>query len=260
MSRTLIFRVPSMRRTRAFAPVLASLAGAARGRRRRWRSHRPDRAHGDAAPRLAFEPCRRSPSWPRPPGGSGAVGRVNAARRTGSPANGPGRLTAMGALPWPSCHRPLRHDPALVPALVILVSASDHAAAGDRRTPVHRWILPHSRVRALPGPSDRAPGLAMVLWVSHFSPLFDAALEDPIVIDVDRPICGSPPCRGGRVSGGDPIGPSPLGLRLPPQIDRRRVGMLYPRTTPRSLPWPSDPMALRRWPPGSCGSPATRRS
>jgi cytochrome c oxidase assembly factor CtaG len=52
-----------------------------------------------------------------------------------------------------------------------------------------RWILPvlHSRVvRVLAFPVVAWIAFAGVMWASHFSPLFDAALEDPLLHDVEH--------------------------------------------------------------------------
>ena len=52
-----------------------------------------------------------------------------------------------------------------------------------------RWILPvlHSRLtRILAFPVVAWVIFAGVMWVSHFSPLFDAALEDPLVHDIEH--------------------------------------------------------------------------
>ena len=52
-----------------------------------------------------------------------------------------------------------------------------------------RWILPvlHSRVtRVLAFPVVAWVIFAGVMWVTHFSPLFDAALEDPLVHDFEH--------------------------------------------------------------------------
>ncbi|MEO5884041.1 MAG: cytochrome c oxidase assembly protein, partial [Candidatus Limnocylindrales bacterium] len=60
------------------------------------------------------------------------------------------------------------------------------AAPPDAR---RRWILPvlHSRaLRVLAFPVVAWVVFAAVMWVSHFSPLFDAALEDPIVHDLEH--------------------------------------------------------------------------
>ena len=52
-----------------------------------------------------------------------------------------------------------------------------------------RWILPalHSRVtKILAFPVVAWVIFAGVMWVSHFSPLFDAALEDPLIHDLEH--------------------------------------------------------------------------
>jgi cytochrome c oxidase assembly factor CtaG len=52
-----------------------------------------------------------------------------------------------------------------------------------------RWILPvlHSRVmRVLAFPVVAWLAFAVVMWASHFSPLFEAALEDPLVHDLEH--------------------------------------------------------------------------
>ena len=54
-----------------------------------------------------------------------------------------------------------------------------------------RWILPvlHSRiVRFLAFPVVAWVLFAAAMWVSHFSPLFDAALEDPLIHDLEHAI------------------------------------------------------------------------
>ena len=59
------------------------------------------------------------------------------------------------------------------------------ATPGARR----RWILPvlHSRVvRVIAFPVVAWVVFAGVMWASHFSPLFDAALEDPLIHDVEH--------------------------------------------------------------------------
>ena len=59
------------------------------------------------------------------------------------------------------------------------------ATPGVRR----RWILPvlHSRVlRVLSFPVVAWLIFAGVMWASHFSPLFDAALEDPLIHDLEH--------------------------------------------------------------------------
>jgi putative membrane protein len=52
-----------------------------------------------------------------------------------------------------------------------------------------RWVLPmlHARLtRILAFPVVAWVAFAAVMWVSHFSPLFDAALEDPLVHDLEH--------------------------------------------------------------------------
>ena len=52
-----------------------------------------------------------------------------------------------------------------------------------------QWILPvlHSRVvRVLGHPVVAWVMFAAMMWVTHFSPLFDAALEDPLVHDLEH--------------------------------------------------------------------------
>lgn len=59
------------------------------------------------------------------------------------------------------------------------------ASAGTRR----RWILPvlHSRaMRVLAFPVVAWIVFAAVMWASHFTPLFDAALEDPLIHDLEH--------------------------------------------------------------------------
>jgi cytochrome c oxidase assembly factor CtaG len=53
----------------------------------------------------------------------------------------------------------------------------------------HRWILPvlHSRVvRVVAHPVVASIVFAVVLWTAHFSPLFDAALHDPLLHDLEH--------------------------------------------------------------------------
>jgi putative copper resistance protein D len=53
----------------------------------------------------------------------------------------------------------------------------------------HRWVLPvlHSRVvRFLAHPLVASLIFAVVLWSAHFSPFFDAALEDPLIHDLEH--------------------------------------------------------------------------
>lgn len=134
-----------------------------------------------------------------------AVGRVNAAH----PAKPVPRqrtwffLAGIGALAVALISGIDRYDTILFSVhmvqhvLLILVSAPLLALAApvtlllrvssaDTR---RRWFLPflHSRlVRVLSNPVFGSLVLATVMWVSHFSPLFDAALEDPLVHDLEH--------------------------------------------------------------------------
>ena len=134
-----------------------------------------------------------------------AVGRVNAAHPTNKV---PRRrtwyfLAAMGALAFALISGIDRYDTVLFSIhmvqhiLIILVSAPLLALAApvtlllrvSSRETRRRWLLPflHSRVvRILSNPVVAWLTLAVVMWVSHFSPLFDAALEDPVVHDFEH--------------------------------------------------------------------------
>lgn len=53
----------------------------------------------------------------------------------------------------------------------------------------HRWVLPvlHSRVvRFMAHPITAWVMFAAMMWAVHFSPLFDASLEDPLVHDIEH--------------------------------------------------------------------------
>jgi len=134
-----------------------------------------------------------------------AVGRVNAAH----PAKPVPRqrtwffLAGLGALALAMISGIHRYDTILFSVhmtqhvLLILVAAPLLALAApvtlllrvsstDTR---RRWILPflHSRlVRVMSNPVVASILLATVMWVSHFSPLFDAALEEPLVHDLEH--------------------------------------------------------------------------
>jgi putative copper resistance protein D len=134
-----------------------------------------------------------------------AVGRVRAAH----PANPVPRrrtwafLAGMAAIAFALISGIDRYDTTLFSVhmvqhvLLILVSAPLLALAApvtmllrvssaDTR---RRWLVPflHSRVvRVLSNPVVAWLTLAVVMWVSHFSPLFDAALEDPLVHDLEH--------------------------------------------------------------------------
>ncbi len=71
-------------------------------------------------------------------------------------------------------------------ALAAPITLLLRVASPDTR---RRWILPvlHSRVmRALAFPVVAWIAFAAVMWASHFSPLFDAALEDPFIHQVEH--------------------------------------------------------------------------
>jgi cytochrome c oxidase assembly factor CtaG len=71
---------------------------------------------------------------------------------------------------------------ALSAPITLLLRVSSHET---RR----RWILPvlHSRiVRALSFPVVGWVLFAAVMWIAHFSPLFNAALEDPLLHDLEH--------------------------------------------------------------------------
>ena len=136
---------------------------------------------------------------------SWAVGRVNAAHPTNTvPRRRTGYfLAAMAALSMALLSGIDRYDTTLFSIhmvqhiLLILVSAPLLALAAPvtllLRVSSHdtrrRWILPvlHSRiVRVLTHPIVAWILFAAVMWVSHFSPLFDAALEHPLVHDLEH--------------------------------------------------------------------------
>ena len=53
----------------------------------------------------------------------------------------------------------------------------------------HRWLLPvlHSRVvRVMAHPVTAWLMFATMMWAVHFSPLFNAALEDPLIHDLEQ--------------------------------------------------------------------------
>jgi len=134
-----------------------------------------------------------------------AVGRVNAAH----PANKVPRrrtwyfLAGMFAIALALISGIDRYDTILFSVhmtqhvLLILVSAPLLALAAPMtlllRVSSHetrkRWLLPflHSRVvRVVSNPVVAWLIMAMVMWGSHFSPLFDAALEDPLIHDFEH--------------------------------------------------------------------------
>jgi putative copper resistance protein D len=72
-----------------------------------------------------------------------------------------------------------------------LAHPSPCCCVSRRRTDTPAWILPvlHSRVmRFLAFPVVAWVLFAAAMWVSHFSPLFNAALEDPLLHDFEHVI------------------------------------------------------------------------
>ena len=123
--------------------------------------------------------------------GSGAPGEPRAAL----PIDRIRRWPAGDRVRPPVGHRPLRHDPVLGPHGPARAADAGRGAAHRPGRPGHaraaavapstrrRWILPvlHSRVmRVLSFPVVAWLVFAGVMWGAHFSPLFDAALEDPL--------------------------------------------------------------------------------
>jgi putative copper resistance protein D len=134
-----------------------------------------------------------------------AVGRVRAAH----PANPVPRqrtwafLAGMTAIAFALLSGIDRYDTTLFSVhmtqhvLLILVSAPLLALAAPVTlllrvsSPLtrRRWLLPflHSRlVRILSHPVVSWLAMALVMWGSHFTPLFDAALEDPLIHDLEH--------------------------------------------------------------------------
>ncbi|MEX1171465.1 MAG: cytochrome c oxidase assembly protein [Chloroflexota bacterium] len=79
---------------------------------------------------------------------------------------------------------------ALVAAPLIALAAPITLLLRVATPPVRRrWILPvlHSRaMRVLAFPVVAWVVFAVVMWASHFSPLFEAALEDPLIHDLEH--------------------------------------------------------------------------
>ncbi len=134
-----------------------------------------------------------------------AVGRVNAAH----PANRVPRqrtwffLAGIGAIAVALVSGIDRYDTTLFSVhmvqhvLLILVSAPLLALAApvtlllrvSSSETRRRWLLPflHSRfVRVLSNPVVAWLVMALVMWGSHFTPLFDLALEHPLVHDLEH--------------------------------------------------------------------------
>jgi putative copper resistance protein D len=99
------------------------------------------------------------------------------------------------------------------------------AASSEART---RWILPvlHSRVVAAVGhPIVAWTQFAVVMWASHFTSLFDAALEDPLIHLLEHALyLGSAMLFWWPVVGVDP---APRRLSHPMRIGYLLVGMPF---------------------------------
>ena len=141
---------------------------------------------------------------PRPVVVGGPPGRPRRIRRTRCPRRGrSSSALGMLALAFALLSGIDRYDTTLFSIhmvqhiLLVLVAAPLIALAAPitlllrvatpRRR--RRWILPvlHSRVvRVLAFPVVAWLLFAGVMWASHFSPLFDAALEDPLVHDLEH--------------------------------------------------------------------------
>ncbi len=91
-----------------------------------------------------------------------------------------------------------------------------------------RWILPvlHSRVvRTLSNPFVAWTLFAVVMWASHFSPLFDAALENPLIHELEHLMyLGAALLFWWPVIGVDP---APRRLSHPMRIGYLMVGMPF---------------------------------
>ena len=100
------------------------------------------------------------------------------------------------------------------------------ATPGTRR----RWILPvlHSRaVRILAFPVVAWITFAAVMWASHFSPLFDAALEDQVMHDLEHALfLGSALLFWWPVAGQDPAP-----WRMPHPVRAMYVFLQLPQNT-----------------------------
>ena len=168
----------------------------------------------------------------------------------------------------------------LVAAPLIALAAPDHAAslrlASPRRGAAgscRSCIRASTRILAFPVVAWVI--FAGVMWVSHFSPLFDAALEDPLVHDLEHALfLGSAPAvlvAGGRAGPGAVADAAP-GARPVRASSRCRRTRSSPscsstrrpcsiRITRRSCgPGARPPWRTSRPRPGSCGWPATPSS
>ena len=273
------------RRSPRPCPVARARPGPERATDRRRRSSSAGRASRS----------RRSPSRSAWSAGSGrSAGSTRPTRGTPSRAGGPSHS-------WPGCSRsrspcsPVssRYDTALFSihmvqhVLLMLVAAPLLALAapvtlilrvsspGDA-PPLAPAAVLHSRVvRFLGHPVMAWVIFAAIMWAIHFSPLFDASLEDPLD---PRPRARAVPVgraavlvAGGRARPGAVADEPPGTDRLPVHADdpehvprgrhpQRHDGALS-RTTRRWSGRGGSPRSrTSAWPRGSCGSPATRSS
>ena len=208
-----------------------------------------------------------------------AVSRVNRAH----PANPVPRrrtgyfLAAMGALSLALLSGIDRYDTTLFSIhmvqhiLLILVSAPLLALAApitlllrvSSSQTRRRWILPvlHSRVvRVLTHPIVAWIVLASVMWVTHFSPLFDAALEDPLIHDLEHVLFLTAALLFWWPAVA--LDPAPSRMGHPGRLTYVFMQMtqntflavvlisatasLYPHYATLTIPWPSDPLEDQR--------------
>ena len=123
-----------------------------------------------------------------------------------------------------------------------------------------RWILPvlHSRVvRAISFPVVAWIGFAAVMWGTHFSPLFEASLENPLVHDLEHVLFLS----SALLFWWPVVGLDPSPWRMPHPVRALYAGLqmpqntflalaifsasepLYRHYTTLDLPWLPDPLA-----------------
>ena len=145
---------------------------------------------------------------------------------------------------------------ALAAPVTLLLRVSSH----DTR---RRWILPvlHSRiVRVLTHPIVAWILFASVMWVSHFSPLFDAALEDPLIHDLEHVLFLTVALLFWWPAVA--LDPAPSRMGHPGRLTHvflqmtqntflavvliSATSVLYPHYASLSIPWPSDPLDDQR--------------
>jgi putative copper resistance protein D len=93
-----------------------------------------------------------------------------------------------------------------------------------------RWILPalHSRlVRAVSFPVVAWVIFAAVMWATHFSPLFDLALEDALVHDLEHALY----LAAGLLFWWPALGVDPAPWRMPPPVRALYVFLQMPQNT-----------------------------